>query len=246
VVSRTELTQSFGTRGNWSLVITQEPPEPVASGNLHFCFVHDGRPECPSAVIPPCERIDGKLGCPPPESGGFVAAYNTFETISIFQPPDSDMTPLLVVRAGGIWGGPGSNFGPIVYRYRVETDRFEELFADTRKSNTNGEIRLVTTGPLAGDISADNAGGRRHASAYELIVYGLQRPEHYVRILDYFGRTTYADGNRLSVIDGEMPEIQRRLGVWKPGDALPVPMELPPACRIELRNGVEWCAKASP
>ncbi len=50
--------------------------------------------------------------------------------------------------------------------------------------------------------------------------------EYSARVLRYSGNTRYGkDGNPLAVIDSEMPETLRRLGLWKTGDALPVPAE---------------------
>jgi len=50
-----------------------------------------------------------------------------------------------------------------------------------------------------------------------------QGSEQYGRILRYRGLTGYSDGNPLAVADSEMPEILRRLGLWQPGEPLPVP-----------------------
>jgi hypothetical protein len=43
-----------------------------------------------------------------------------------------------------------------------------------------------------------------------------------------------------TVIDSEMPEIERRLGFWKSGDPLPVP-ERAQCASYMLKNGIEWC-----
>ena len=64
----------------------------------------------------------------------------------------------------------------------------------------------------------------------------------YSRTLKYRGHTGYNDGNPLAVIDSEMPETLRQLGLWKTGDALPVPPLMPGGCtRLVMRKGVEWC-----
>ena len=55
-------------------------------------------------------------------------------------------------------------------------------------------------------------------------------------------RNWRGDGNPLAVIDSEMPETLRRLGLWKEGDALPVPPRMPQRCTLlVMRKGVEWC-----
>jgi hypothetical protein len=41
-------------------------------------------------------------------------------------------------------------------------------------------------------------------------------------------------------IDAEMPEIERRLNLWRLGDPLPTPERT--QCKgFEMRHGVEWC-----
>jgi hypothetical protein len=61
-------------------------------------------------------------------------------------------------------------------------------------------------------------------------------------VLRYRGDTGYGDGNPLAVIDSEMPETLRRLGLWKTGDPLPVSPRLSGGCtRLVMRKSVEWC-----
>jgi hypothetical protein len=39
-----------------------------------------------------------------------------------------------------------------------------------------------------------------------------------------------------------MPAIMERSGLWKPGDALPVPQPMPEGCGpLVLNRGEEWC-----
>ena len=75
-------------------------------------------------------------------------------------------------------------------------------------------------------------------------IYRAEQSGHYVRILRYRGRTGYNDGNPLAVADSEMPEILRHLGLWRPGDAVPVPAHLPQGRGdLFIRNGEEWCKR---
>jgi hypothetical protein len=77
---------------------------------------------------------------------------------------------------------------------------------------------------------------------YWIEVYAPRASEEYAQILRYRGRTRYGDHNPLAVADSEMPEILKRLGFWKPGDALPVPSRKPEGCnQLVLRDGEEWC-----
>ena len=64
----------------------------------------------------------------------------------------------------------------------------------------------------------------------------------YRRVLRYRSATRYADGNSLGVIDSEMPNIEQRLGLWKPGSPLPLPMGGAKACpKPHLKLGALWC-----
>lgn len=59
-------------------------------------------------------------------------------------------------------------------------------------------------------------------------------------MLRYRSVTRYGDGNALAVIDSDMPALQRRLGLWRPGQPLPVPDRCPAP---RLVRGELWCAR---
>jgi hypothetical protein len=66
----------------------------------------------------------------------------------------------------------------------------------------------------------------------------------YRQALHYLSATRYNDGNPLAVIDAEMPNIQRRLGLWKPGAPLPTPPiggDRKPCAKPRLKRGELWC-----
>lgn len=243
VVSRTDLTEPFRTKGKWEVVVTQEPnPDELSQGDIHVCFVHDGKPNCAANNLPPCDVIDAQPRCHVDRTqAGDVLHYNIFESVEIFDPKQSFVGPLLVLYVGGNWGGPGTPLGPSVWRYNPEHDAFREIFVAMRSSNTNGEARFVTGGPLAGSvITSDETIHRPYP--YEITVYRLQATGRYREALTYKGATRYNDGNPLAVIDSEMPETLRRLGLWRPGDALPTPGRVPDGCTtFVLRKGEEWC-----
>ena len=126
-------------------------------------------------------------------------------------------------------------------RYDREADRFVGVFANGTGRNMNERTTLLESGPLAGSIIVDlptpNA-----PFGYFVTVYQQSATGPYVQRLRYRSKTHYNDGNPLSVIDSEMPEILRRLNLWKVGDTLPEPLERPAGCKsLELRRGVEWC-----
>jgi hypothetical protein len=55
-------------------------------------------------------------------------------------------------------------------------------------------------------------------------------------------KTHYNDANRLSVVDSDMPEILLWLGLWKPGDPLPIPVVKPDnSTKLSIIKGEELC-----
>jgi hypothetical protein len=214
-VSSTDLTVSFHTKGKWQLVIRQDAPDRFElPGPLHFCFVKDGTPNCSDSQ------------------------QNVLVESPIVYPTPSSSRPLLAVLADWFTGGSGGPRLTRIWIYNPNTDQFDQIFDHQARRQNNGEIRIITTGPLAGDIVIDNAG--QHAPyRYDISVYRLVNSQ-YREILNYAGNSQYNDGNPLPVIDAEMPEIERRLHLWKPGDPLPTPART--LCgKLELRHGLEWC-----
>jgi hypothetical protein len=62
-------------------------------------------------------------------------------------------------------------------------------------------------------------------------------------VLRYRSATLYNDGNPLAVIESEMPNIERRLGLWKPGQR-PYPnfgSNDKPCLRPDAMSSRLWC-----
>lgn len=128
-----------------------------------------------------------------------------------------------------------------LYKYDKQTDHFNRVFLNVTGRNNNEETRFVDSGPIQGDVIV-NYPTQSAPYTYWVEVYRAAKSGQYGRILRYRGRTGYSDGNPLAVADSEMPEILRRLGLWKPGDPLPVPANLPKGCRdLVMRHDEEWC-----
>jgi hypothetical protein len=128
-----------------------------------------------------------------------------------------------------------------MFAYDRARDKFYLVFHDIVPRNNNGTTRFVETGSLLGDVvSATPTSSAPYG--YFVSVYRRDAADHYARILRYRCKTRYNDGNRLSVVDSDMPEILRRLGLWKPGDPLPVPFAKPDDCtKLARIRGEEWC-----
>jgi hypothetical protein len=150
--------------------------------------------------------------------------------------------PLLLAKVCGpqIFDG-NCGIATALYRYNREADRFIRVFLNLTDRNNNEATRFVGRGPLQGDVIVDYP--TEHAPfTYWVEVYRAEKSSQYIRILRYRARTVYADGNPLAVINSEMPEILHHLGLWQPGDALPVPEHLPQVCsQLFMRKGEEWC-----
>jgi hypothetical protein len=89
-------------------------------------------------------------------------------------------------------------------------------------SNNDQEVRYISTGPLKGDIiSAEPTANAPFG--FWVSVNTLPSGYAYKQVLRYRSATRYGDGNPLAVIDSEMPNIELRLGLWRPGSPLPLP-----------------------
>jgi hypothetical protein len=247
VVQHLDLTTSFGTRTPWALVITKQPdaegfrlgidPE----GAVSVCFVRGSEPDCSEALIRAHYRqhkftlVEGEQ-----------PFYELIEGRVVHAGP-GDTGNLLELKACTIHGVNGScGISTLLLAYDRRRDAFDTVFANLTGKNNNEATRFIEQGPLRGAVVV--ATPTLHAPfAYQLEVYRRQAGWMYARVLRYRGRTRYADGNPLPVIDSEMPALLARFGAWKSGDALPVPPAMPEDCgRLFLRGGVEWCGPAAP
>jgi len=150
--------------------------------------------------------------------------------------------PLLFLKVCGATSGDGDcGIATALYHYDRAADRFIRVFLNLTGRNNNQVTRFVERDPLQGDVIVDNP-TENAPYAYWIEVYRAEDSGQYGRILRYRGHTVYSDGNPLAVADSEMPEILRRLGLWHPGDPLPVPAHLPQGCsHLFMRHGEEWC-----
>lgn len=240
-----DLTKPFHTRSPWALVAAQDPHQrqyamfsPV--NRVAVCLVNGTDPHCTevlselstfrSASVPSC-----KFGPCYERAYGVLAARVVFAAAH-------GARPLLLLKARSMQAPNGSDARQtILYRYDRKTDRFRAVFVNAGGGNNNQFARFVESGPLQGDEIVDFP--TEHAPyEYWIEVYAPHGDGPYRRILRYRSATHYADGNPLPVADSEMPNILRRLGLWKPGDALPVPQPLPADCgRLVMNHGEEWC-----
>ncbi|HEX7324369.1 MAG TPA: hypothetical protein VF292_03305 [Rhodanobacteraceae bacterium] len=233
VLSHLDLSAPFKTRSQWTLVVLDDPHQ-AASGSspVAVCFVHGRAAQCSEA----------KLSFGDPQF-----YWWRLDADRIVYAGSHRSRPLLWLKtfSGESVDGNGS-IEATLYRYARRADRFERVFRyDTQGSNNNQDAVFVGHGPIAGDVITDYP-TEDAPYTYWIEVYAPGRKGKYARVLRYRGHTGYADGNPLPVADSEMPEVLRRLGHWRPGDALPAGEALPVRPRIActvpvLRHEEEWC-----
>ncbi|MGZ3375356.1 MAG: hypothetical protein ACXU8S_02050 [Phenylobacterium sp.] len=125
-------------------------------------------------------------------------------------------------------------------RYDHSRDAFRRIYLHSAPHNHNEEVRFITDGPLRGAvISAEPAGAAPFG--YWVTVNRFTPARAYRQALRYRSATRYNDGNPLAVIDSEMPNLQQRLGLWKPGAPLPLPTDKP-CPSPHLKRSELWCA----
>jgi len=106
--------------------------------------------------------------------------------------------------------------------YRRRTDTVIRVYANRTGHNNDQEVRFIESGPLKGDIIAVEP-TEKAPFVFWVTVNAPASADAYRSVLRYRSATRYGDNNPLAVIDSEMPNIQRRLGVWRPGAPLPLP-----------------------
>lgn len=238
VISHIDLTKPFQTSSQWTLVVVRDdgPPSqqlagPEEHGPVFVCLVRSATPDCAQKLY---RHVGG-------EDQWSETPFHLLSSRIVYTGPD-DLNPLLLVKVCGAEGINGNcGIATAIYSYSVPADRFVRVFLNLTGRNNNEATRFVESGPLQGDVIVNRP--TEHAPyAYWIEVFKQERSKNFVRILRYRGRTGYGDGNPLAVADSEMPEILRRLGLWQPGDALPIPARPPSGCNhLVMRRGEEWC-----
>lgn len=244
VLQRLDLSEPFSTISQWTFAAMQDPhpadnPSFEDHGLLAACFAKARSVECAETYS---LTYSGESGIESLKTG----MYSLYDAEVVYT-GSGKTDPLLWLQTCSEPAMNGDcNVRTVIYGYDRKADRFHPVFVnDTRGKNNNQEARFIHDGPLRGNVivntPTDNA-----PFIYWIEVYARQGSGDYSRILRYRGKTVYGDSNPLAVIDSEMPEILKRLGKWKPGDALPVPESAPKGCtRLVMRNGEEWCRSAA-
>jgi len=241
VVSSVDLTQAFHTRSAWRFTATQG-----AQVNDIFSDPSSSQPDKLPGVITLCLHKVSSRECDRSLSGDlnsqgtdryFDASHflRKFEIVH----PRSEANPLLLIRTTNLSSGDGST-GVLtqILSYDRKNDKFRRIYRQVVGSNGNEEVRYITSGPLKGDvITAEPTANAPYG--YWVTVQKLTSDIEYRQILKYRSATHYGDGNSLAVIDSEMPNIERRLELWRPGRPLPLPASGCP--HAKLVHSELWC-----
>jgi len=239
VISNIDLSRSFSTREAWRFTATQGPP--VAGDDTASGDEEPGR-------IQLCLRATASAPCDPQllnvlragsSPNDFFTQPHYLNAVKIVYPRGSVGEPVLFVQTASMHSGDGDQLVLTqVLAYENSQNRFVRVYRYTTGRNRNEEVRYISSGRLKGDIiSVDPTENAPYA--YWVTVNSLTPQYAYKTVLRYRSATRYGDHNPLAVIDSEMPNIQQRLGYWKPGMVLPLPSggcPRPRLIRMEL-----WC-----
>jgi hypothetical protein len=236
VISNIDLSSPFATREAWRFIATQGPPvdglyDEKEPGQIQLCLR-----AIPSAPCDPQLRTALSAAS---SANDFSTQPHYLNVVKIVYPRRSVGQPLLFVQTASLHAGNGSQLVLTqVLAYENSQNRFVRIYQYTTGTNNNEEVRYISSGRLQGDIiSVDPTENAPYG--YWVTVNVLTPQYTYKTVPRYRSATHYGDNNPLAVIDSEMPNIQRRLGYWKPGMALPLPSGACPRPRL-IRMEL-WC-----
>lgn len=195
-----------------------------------------------------CVRSNTKSGCSPDLDGSLrdgsgpndYSDIHYLEIADIVHPRGADEPPLLHLQLASLHSTDGDQARAAEFlAYRTNENRFAVVFQQLLGRNHNEEVRYVASGPLKGAvISVEPTDSVPFA--YWVTVNQLTYDYRYKQILKYRSVTHYGDGNPLAVIDSEMPNILRRLGLWRAGQPLPMPKS--GCAKPRLVKSELWCS----
>jgi hypothetical protein len=221
--------------------VTEGPPtkdygENNAPGALTLCLHKEPAAPCVSAPVTPPLRTT------PPNYPAWEPHY--LFTAKAVYPRGPKGAPFLLIITGSLNSGDGGQLvATQLVAYDPGRDAFRRVYEKGTGHNNNEEVRFVPEGPLRGSVIT--AEPQEHLPyGYWIVVNSLTPAGTYRQVLRYRSATLYNDGNRLAVIDSEMPNIERRLGIWRPGQPIPTPhlgSSGKPCLKPTLRHSELWC-----
>lgn len=235
-ISTLDLSKPFSTRSPWRFTADQGPDttdtpsaEGQEPGEIRLCISMDGGQSCRP-------DLNGVLAAPGEAAGSsFSQAHYLGKPVIIH--PAGDAT-LLRIDVGSLHAGNGDQLhGLVLLSYDRAADTFRVAYRHVAGHNNNQEIRYIDAGALRGAVIS--AEPTQDAPFGYWVTVSRFTGNTYGQALRYRSATRYGDNNPLAVIDAEMPDIQRRLGLWHPGQPLPLPAKGCP--NPHLLRGALWC-----
>ena len=235
-----DLGKPFHARSPWRLVVTEGAPtkdygDNEAPGALTLCLQRGPTGPCLSDPVTPPLRATT-----PDEAIAWEPHY--LVTARAVYPRGINAAPFLLIVTGSLNSGDGDQVvATQLVSYDAGRDEFRRIYSKSTGHNNNQEIRFIAEGPLRGSVIT--AEPQEHSPyGYWITVDRLLPEGAYRPVLRYRSATLYGDGNPLAVVDSEMPNIQRRLGLSKPGDPLPTPSgDSKPCNKPTLKHSELWC-----
>ena len=233
-----DLGKPFHARSPWQLVVKYGAPVEdyggnVAPGALTLCLQRDPQGPCHSEqVFPPLRTTTSDY------TNAWEPHY--LRIAKLVYPRGKHAAPFLLIVTGSLNAGDGDQIlATQLICYDADRDAFRRVYSKSTGQNNNQEVRFVPDGLLRGSVIA--AEPQEHSPyGYWITVNRLLPEGTYHEVLRYRSATHYGDGNRLAVIDSEMPNIYRRLGLWKRGEPIPTP-DGKSCKRPALKHSELWC-----
>jgi hypothetical protein len=238
---RLDLEEPFHARSPWRLVVTEGAPvkdygDFDAPGALTLCLQKGPASPCVSDPITPSLQVTAPYDTAVWEPHYLLAA-------KVVYPRGSKAAPFLLLITGSLNSGDGDRVVTTqLVSYDPGRDAFRRVYGKSTGRNNNQEVRFIDNGPLRGSVIT--AEPQEHLPYnYWIVVNTLTQAGAYRQVLRYRSATHQNDGNPLAVIDSEMPNIERQLGLWKPSDPLPSPAAVngKPCIKPTMRHSELWC-----
>jgi hypothetical protein len=239
-----DLEKPFHTRSPWRLVVSEGHPVKDYGGNeapgpLTLClYKAPGTPCVSDPVTLPLRTTS------PDDPIAWEPHY--LLTAKVVYPNGPGTAPLLLIVTGSLNSGDGDQIvSTELVNYDRDRDEFRRVYRKSTGHNNNQEVRFVSDGPLRGSvITAEPTDHPPYG--YWIVVNRLGVTGAYRQVLKYRSATLYNDGNPLAVIDSEMLNIEKRLGLWRTGQPLPRPGLVgsdKPCTHPTVRHTELWCEK---
>jgi hypothetical protein len=231
VIADIDLSDAFSTISPWRFYASQEPSAPLGD-----------YPDEPGE-IELCLRKVSSNACDPQLKGRFDTKYDLYARPRYLNKAQivqgvSDQT-YLWIKTSSLGSADGDQYVLAqALMYRRGSDEFVRVYAHQTGSNNNQDIRFIETSVLKGYVISVEPTSNAPFS-YWVSVNAPAADGMYKEILRYRSATTYNDGNPLSVVDSEMVNIQKRLGLWRPGMPLPLPEQ--GCAKPRLVRMALWC-----